>query len=76
MSSAAPMPSVKRWADDLRAAFGADEMQAAMRSQGYYASEGGRTIDTRKPTNGTLVAASDMVIGPQAEAEKRGARGR
>ncbi len=74
--TASPMPTVKRWADDLRAAFGADEMQAAMKSQGYYASEGGRTIDTRKPIGGTLISAADMVIGPQAEAEKRGARGR
>lgn len=55
MSGAAPMPSVKCWADDLRAAFGAAEMQEALKSQGYYASEGGRVIDTRKYTQCLLV---------------------
>lgn len=55
MSGAAPMPSVKRWADDLRAAFGATEVQEALKSQGYYASEGGRVIDTRKYAPGLLV---------------------
>lgn len=49
------MPNVKRWADDLRGAFGAAEIQAALKSQGYYASEGGRVIDTRKYTQGVLV---------------------
>ena len=49
------MPTVKRWADDLRAVFGHAEMQAAMRDQGYFASEGVRTIDTRKPAPGTWV---------------------
>ncbi len=70
------MPTVKRWADELRAVFGAGEVQAGFKALGYYASENGRTIDTRKPSGGTLVSAADMVIGPQAEAEKRGARGR
>lgn len=51
----APMPTVKRWADDLRAVFGAAEMHEALKSQGYLAQEGGRTIDTRKYATGTLV---------------------
>jgi len=50
-----PMPTVKRWADDLRAVFGPADMQEAMRSQGYLASEGGRTIDTRPPRPGVWV---------------------
>ncbi len=49
------MPTIKRWADDLRAAFGAAEVQDALKSQGYYASEGGRVIDTRKYAQGVLV---------------------
>lgn len=53
--SAVPMPNVKRWADDLRAVFGAAEIQEALKSQGYYASEGGRVIDTRKYAPGQLV---------------------
>lgn len=53
--SAAPMSNVKRWADSLRAVFGAAEIQEALKSQGYYASEGGRVIDTRKYTQGLLV---------------------
>ena len=56
------MPTVKRWADDLRAVFGHAEMQEAMRTQGYLASEGGRPIDTRKPMPGTWV--SPALSGP------------
>ena len=41
------MPTIKRWADQLRAVFGADAMNEAMRHHGYLAQEGGRTIDTR-----------------------------
>lgn len=70
------MPTIKRWADDLRAVFGAAEMQEAMRSQGYLAEEGGRRIDTRQPLGTVLVPASQMVIGPQVSAAaKKGARG-
>ena len=52
------MPTVKRWADDLRAVFGAADIQAAMRDLGYYASEAGRTIDTRKPLGSVEVVAT------------------
>jgi len=41
------MPTIKRWADDLRTVFGHDEMNEAMRMYGYMAEEGGRLIDTR-----------------------------
>ncbi len=66
------MPTVKRWADDLRATFGHAEMQEAMRSQGYQASEGGRTIDTRKPLSGTWVTP----VLPQAAVVVGAKRGR
>lgn len=55
MSGAAPMPTIKRWADDLRSVFGAAEIQEALKSQGYYATEAGRVIDTRKYAQGVLV---------------------
>lgn len=58
------MPQVKSWADDLRAAFGAALIDAELRKSGYFASEGGRTIDTRKPLGASVIAASDMVLGP------------
>lgn len=63
------MPTVKRWADDLRAAFGADEFNAGLKSQGYLASEGGRVIDTRKYQPGTLVVP---VLPLPKKEDKRG----
>jgi hypothetical protein len=70
------MPTVKRWADDLRAVFGADEMRDALKSQGYYASEGGRTVDTRTVKLSEGVPVSHVVIGPQAAVPQKGSRGR
>lgn len=70
------MPTVKRWADDLRAAFGADEIQAALKSQGYYASEGGRTVDTRVVKFSEGIPVSQLVVGPQAGTLQKGGRGR
>lgn len=63
------MPIVKRWADELRAAFGADEFNAGLKSQGYLASEGGRVIDTRKQAPGTLVMP---VLAMPKKEDKRG----
>lgn len=75
VAKASTMPTISRWTDDLRAAFGRDEMQAALREQGYYASEGGRTIDTRKLKFGEGLPVSMLVIGPQASAQKKVVRG-
>lgn len=69
------MPNVKRWADDLRAAFGAVEVDAGLRAQGYYACEGGRTIDTRKPMAGIWVAISPPLPKP-AQPSPEARRGR
>lgn len=44
-----PMPTIQRWANDLRSVFGVADMDSAMRQYGYYASEAGRVVDTRKP---------------------------
>lgn len=69
------MPTVATWANDLRAAFGADEINAALRSLGYYASEGGRTIDTRKDVLAEGLPLSRMVVGSLAPAVKKAVRG-
>lgn len=69
------MPTVALWANDLREAFGADEFNAGLRDLGYYASEGGRTIDTRKIKFGEGLPVSKLVIGPQAAAKTKVARG-
>lgn len=74
-AKASPMPIVSAWTNDLRAVFGRDEMQTALREQGYYASEGGRTIDTRKLKLGEGLPVSMLVIGPQASAQKKVVRG-
>ena len=66
------MPTVKAWADDLRAAFGAAEFDAGLRTQGYFAQEGGRTIDTRPPQTGTAVVVSPLPKQPKPEAPRRG----
>lgn len=58
------MPTVAAWANDLRAVFGTDEINDALHRHGYYASEGGRTIDTR-PTQRRPqreVSLTDMVV--------------
>ncbi len=75
VAKAAPMPTIAGWTNDLRSAFGRDEMQTALREQGYYASEGGRTIDTRKLKLGEGLPVSMLVIGPQASVQKKVARG-
>lgn len=75
VAKASPMPTVARWTNDLREVFGRDEMQTALREQGYYASEGGRAIDTRKLKLGEGLPVSMLVIGPQAAAQKKVVRG-
>ncbi len=66
------MPQVKRWADDLRAVFGAAEFDAGLRQFGYLADEGGRRIDTRKEPG--LVAVIPVLPLPEPKKEAR--RGR
>jgi hypothetical protein len=48
------MPTVAAWVDDLRAAFGADYMNGAIRAglrggRTFWAAEGGHEIGTRPP---------------------------
>ena len=69
------MPTVARWADDLRAAFGADDFNAGLRSQGYLAQEAGRTIDTRKIKLGEGIPLSRLVVGDPIGVPKKAGRG-
>lgn len=71
-----PMPTVKRWADDLRGAFGVQEMNEALRKSGYFASENGRVIDTRTLLGGAEICAAQMVIGPLPDIVVGAKRGR
>lgn len=56
------MPTIARWANELRAAFGHDAMQEAMRRYGYMAQENGRTIDTRTQRPLRELSLTDMVV--------------
>lgn len=56
------MQTVGVWADALRAVFGADDFNAGLRQFGYFAREGGRTIDTRKLKLGVGIPVSALVI--------------
>ena len=74
----AEMPTVAGWIDDLRAAFGAETINAAIRAgldgqPTFYASENGRAVGTK--SHGAGVALADTVIGPLcATAQTAGAR--
>ena len=73
------MPIIKAFADELRAVFGVDEMNAAMKQHGYLAKEGGRCIDTRTLRYTREVSLVDMVVRRSdgaSSAAVRGARGR
>jgi hypothetical protein len=64
------MPTVKVWADELRAVFGAAEFNAGLKRFGYLASEGGQTIDTRKFKGEVGVTADQMVLSPMPVVSK------
>jgi hypothetical protein len=61
------MPLVTTWIDDLRAAFGVDDINAVIKAgvsglPGFYASEAGHQVGTRPVQSGTEVGATQMVI--------------
>lgn len=61
------MPLVASFIDDLRSAFGADEINAQIRGglQGlptFWAKEGGREIGCRPADHGTGISAAQMVL--------------
>jgi hypothetical protein len=61
------MPKVAAWIDDLRAAFGADDINAALRFKlhgqpCFHASEAGHSVGAPYQERGTEISAADMVI--------------
>ena len=74
----AEMPTVAGWVDDLRAAFGAESINAAIRAgldgqPTFYAEENGRAVGTK--SKGVGVTLAETVIGPLcATAQTAGAR--
>jgi hypothetical protein len=69
------MPKVAAWIDDLRSAFGAEDINAAMRFRMagvpvFYASEGGHQVGTPLPAPRAEVSAAQMVITPTKDPKK------
>lgn len=61
------MPTVAAWIDELREAFGADSINAAIRNgmaggDHFYASENGHSIGCEAILGGHVVSAADMVL--------------
>ncbi len=73
------LPFSKACADELRAVFGAAEINQALKTHGYLIVENGQRLDTRKVKGGTEISVSQMVIRrPEqiaAEAHLKGRRG-
>ena len=68
------MPLVTAWIDELRAAFGADEINAVIKAgvsglPGFHASEAGHQVGTRPVQRGTEIGAAQMVILPPEKKE-------
>lgn len=74
----ADMPTVAGWIDDLRAAFGAETINAAIRAgmngqPTFYAEENGRAVGAKSQGRGVTLA--ETVIGPLvATAQTAGAK--
>lgn len=61
------MPKVTTWIDDLRAAFGADDINGVIKAgmgglPGFHASEAGYSVGTPAVQRGTEISAAQMVI--------------
>jgi hypothetical protein len=61
------MPVVFAFIDDMRAAFGPDDINAIVKAgiaglPGFWASEGGQEVGTRYVHRGTEISAAQMVI--------------
>lgn len=67
------MPTVAAFVDDLRDAFGAETINAAIKAgmdgqPTFWASEGGQEVGTRVDLSGyTVVKTSDMILSPVVE---------
>ncbi len=65
----AAMPLVTAWIDDLRAAFGPDDINATIKAgigglPCFYASENGYTLGVPLPAGGVAISVADMVVIP------------
>ncbi|MBK6403484.1 MAG: hypothetical protein IPN12_00240 [Rhodocyclaceae bacterium] len=70
------MPTISAWANELRAVFGAAEINAAIRQHGYYARENGAEVGCRADLSNAVSLEHMVIIRPTAEAPQRGPRGR
>lgn len=66
------MPITAAWIDELRAAFGAAPINAAIKGgmqglQFFWASENGQEVGTRDTATENAIAATRMVFQPKAE---------
>lgn len=73
------MPKVMAFIDDLREAFGADEINALVKGgmagvPTFWASEGGHEVGTRYVERGREISAADMVLGSNPEVMAKGHR--
>lgn len=64
------MPAVTAWIDSLRDAFGADEINAFIKSgmagvPVFYASENGRQVGTPLPAVRAEISAAEMILTPK-----------
>lgn len=64
------MPGVTAWIDSLRDAFGAEEINAFIKSgmagvPVFYASENGHQVGTPLPAVRAEISAADMVLTPK-----------
>lgn len=64
------MPKVAAWIDDLRGAFGADDINASMRHSVqvqpcFWARENGHEVGTRYTERGAEISAANMVLTPK-----------
>ena len=69
------MPTVAAWIDDLRAAFGADGINAAIRNgvhggTHFHARENGRQIGVAPVETGRVVSTAQMVLRKAGEADR------
>lgn len=73
------MPLVTAFIDDMRAAFGADEINTQIRAglrgePTFHASENGIEVGTCRVSRGTEISAADMII--PTPTKKEAAHGR
>jgi hypothetical protein len=66
------MPQVSAWANELREVFGADDVNSAIKTHGYYAAENGVEMGSRVDLTDSVSLAQMVVRKPTPEAAPRG----